>query len=70
MTPKQTIEKMSSTQQYSPRISRSCINGVEDFQRTGKRVALKEGQTTELNKRILKDRTLRYQGRPAMFIKF
>ena len=52
MTPKQTIEKISLTQQYRS-MNRSRINGIEDFQRNGKRVALKEGQPTELNKRIL-----------------
>ena len=54
MTPKQTIEKMSSTQQYSS-VNRQVlykINGIEDLQRNGKRVALKEGLPTELNKRI------------------
>ena len=35
-----------------PWIGRSCIYGIVDFQRNGKRVALK-GQPTELNKRIL-----------------
>ena len=47
MTPKLTIEKMSSTQQYSS-VDRH-INGIEDFQRNGKRVALKEDQPTEHN---------------------
>ena len=53
MTPKQTIEKMSLTKQYSS-VDRQVvyINGIEDFQQNGKRVSLKECQPTELNERI------------------
>ena len=42
MTPKQTIEKMSSTQQYSSMNRQVVYNGIEDFQWNGKIVALKK----------------------------
>ena len=51
MTPKQTIERMSSTQQYSSVDSQVVYKWHRRFQRNGKRVALKEGQTTELNQK-------------------
>ena len=69
MTPKQTIEKMSSTQQFSSVNRQVSINGIEDFQRNGKKVALKR-PTYGAELKDSPDRALRYQGRPAMFVKF
>ena len=53
MTPKQTIEKMSSTQQYSSVNRQVSYKWHRRFSMEWEESGTKKGQPTELNKRIL-----------------
>ena len=70
MTPKQTIEKMSSTQQYSS-VNRQVVYKwhrrfpTELEENGAKTMSADEGELKDSP-----DRALRYLGRPAMFVKF
>ena len=67
MTPKQTIEKMSSTLQYSSVNRQVVYKWYRRFSTEWEDSGAKNSQPTELNKMILTDSALRYQGRPGMF---
>ena len=70
MTPKQTIEKMSSTQQYSSVNRLFLYKWHRRFSKEWEESGVKRRSTDRDELEYSPNRALRYQGRQAMFVKF
>ena len=70
MTPKQTIEKMSSTQPYSSVNRQVVYKWHRRFSTEWEESGAKRRSTDGGELKDSPDRALGYQGRPAMFVKF
>ena len=68
MTPKLMIEKMSTTQQYSSVDRQVVYKWHRRFSTDWEESGAKRRSTDGTKLKVSPDRTLRYQGRPAMFI--
>ena len=69
-TPKQTIEKMSSTQQYSSVNRQVVYKWHRRFSTELEESGAKRRSTDGGELKDSPDCAIRYQGRPAMFVKF
>ena len=70
MTPKQTIEKMSLTQQYSSLDRQVVYKWHRRFSTAWEESDAKRRSTDGAECKDFPDRSLHYQGRPAMRVKF